>query len=784
MTPMRRLHALALAFAALALCATPAAHASGGGDEPRDELVSRTAPDFDRDELLHGRVGIVLPSWDAPSQYLAWRAIVTSGKPAFRSAVPAKAASDVPAGWTDAAKAMSAAASAGMSTATSAQNINLPNCNPDAQAFAARTLQAAEARPDATAARVAAWIAAQNQVFALCDRDALEVLKAADPLLAPLPASEPPYWRQLREYQLGAASFYAAHYAQSMAVFTHIANTPGHPMQGWGAYLALRSHLRAMQVKPPKPAQAASATWTPAPPAPEEVADLEMLRQEGALILRDPALAPVHEATAATLRRAAFLLAPRHRFVELTTMLDDLKSDPSRDDTLDDWPYMNYGTGDDAADARTLLALRAAHPWFDWVNAMSRTATNDAAPAPSAAASPASASSAAASCSAECRHAQQAWAHGPSPGKGADDFAAGQHRAWLVALLVTEAPLSAAIEKDALAVPITAPEYATVRYWLANRLAASGRAGEARAMSEALLAHLKAQKPLSTSAINLVTQQRFALATSVADASAYLLMFPVASTNPDTGERADPVAQLLQPSDDGVRWLDRGLSVADLLAVAHALPTPSTWRNRIAVAAWMRADLLGNAPAAEDASKLVEQWVPTLKLAAARYRALPAGAARQHWLIVTALKQGLSPDPVKGYWRDQNAAYPVQKLDEAVADTWCHIGAVDVYDVELKTLETRAVPPEVSADPARRNAERAQLMKMRSATGFVLQHAIAWAEAHPTDRDAPWLLYVAIQSSKGGCIDADNSALSKKAWQVLHKRFPRSPWTEQSPYFY
>lgn len=150
-------------------------------------------------------------------------------------------------------------------------------------------------------------------------------------------------------------------------------------------------------------------------------------------------------------------------------------------------------------------------------------------------------------------------------------------------------------------------------------------------MSEGLLARLRGQKPASPSAINLVTQQRFGLATSVANASAYLLMSPVAATNPDTGERAAPGDAAVMPSDEGARWLDRTLSVADLRAVARALPAPSPWRTRI----------------------------------------------------------------------------------------------------------------------ARRDAERARLLKMHSATGFVGLHAIAWAESHPADKEAPWLLYVAIQSSKG-----------------------------------
>ena len=70
------------------------------------------------------------------------------------------------------------------------------------------------------------------------------------------------------------------------------------------------------------------------------------------------------------------------------------------------------------------------------------------------------------------------------------------------------------------------------------------------------------------------------------------------------------------------------------------------------------------------------------------------------------------------------------------------------------------------------------------ATGFVGAHAIAWAASHPADKDLPWLLYVAVQSSRGGCVDADRTAISKKAWQILHRRFPDSMWADQAPYFY
>jgi hypothetical protein len=105
-----------------------------------------------------------------------------------------------------------------------------------------------------------------------------------------------------------------------------------------------------------------------------------------------------------------------------------------------------------------------------------------------------------------------------------------------------------------------------------------------------------------------------------------------------------------------------------------------------------------------------------------------------------------------------DATWPLQKPDDISAGMWCRIGADDV--------------------------ERKRLFDLHSATGTIGLHAIDWAAAHPADKGLPLLLHVAVASSRGGCVDADRSAISKKAWQVLHKRFPGSEWTEQTPYFY
>ena len=751
------------ALAATALCPAPS-RASGDWSGPVDELVLRTDTDAEHGDVLRGEIGIVLPTWDAAPLYLAWRAIVTGGKGAPPAAHAASAAASTPAGWTD-------VAAQGDATSPFQQAGDGTNCRPDAWIFAQGTLQSLGRRPDATPARVQAWMAAQQRVFDLCNRDPLDVPADADPQLAPpapLPASEPLYWRQLRDYQLAAMAFYGAHYAQSEQAFARIGRTAGHPMQPWGAYLALRSHLRALQL--PDPAAPKPDPAQPPRVLPEQVDDLKALRREGAAILADPALAARHEDTAATLRRAAYLLAPNFHFAELTDDLDDFKADPFKDDVLADWSFIGFaGYGAARADVKTLDALRTRHPWFDWLSSLGPDAGGTEPQKKDAR-----------SCGPSCEHVQKAW-HSSHAGSGA-------RRAWLLAALMSNAPLTAPMEQDARAVDAKAPEFLSVRYWLAAGLLAAGRGDEARPLTEDLVARLRQRKTPMPSALNLAIQQRFAEATSVADAAPWLLMRPLASITSDTGERA-PVpttTTTMNPSPEGALWMDRGLAVRDMLALAQALKTPSPWRSRLAVAAWMRADLLGDAAGATEASTLVEQFVPSLKPVTTRYRAQPGAPERRHLLLMAALRHNLSPDILGGN-PDADATWPLQKPDEISAGMWCRIGADDAADYFPSAIGKTLPPlpaPVVSGDPARRDVERKRLFDLHSATGTIGLHAIDWAAAHPADKDLPWLLHVAVASSRGGCVGADRSAIATKAWQVLHKRFPRSEWTEQTPYFY
>lgn len=773
-------HGAAGLAAALGLYAAGPAAASWD-PRPLDEFVALGGSDLPPSRFEAGELGVLLPSYARTHLYSAWRAIVL-GREGLRTH-PAtaggleRALGSSTAGWEEpnnpelplnqwlrARQAVTGQTEGPPRIGTSMQTADFGsylNCPQAAFSFARDTLQALRQRPDATPQRLAAWVQGQDAVFNFCD-----TTSAKPP--APLAASEPLYWRQLRDYQVAAAQFYRGAWDESARSFAAIGATRGHPMQGWGAYLALRSRLRAATL-------AAGANGTASPqgsgdPAREPQAKVaaELLAQ-GQRILNDAALQPVHEATRATLRTLQYRLVPLQRFTQLTAALDDAAADPHADDRLGDWRRLanDFLDGVEVSKPSRLdTELRGRHRHFDWIRTLQRCAEADDRRQPGGV------------CAAERAHALAAW-----EAAARDAAAAPQQRAWLVAALLLSDSLTPALEKAALAVPATAPESLTVRHALVRLWRRGGQAERARPLADAALAELP---PDAISATNLFRQERFALATSREDALKFLMRATAAQRDPDTGERSTGTSET-RPAEDGLWWLNTRLAVTDLLALARNETLDKALRARVAVAAWLRADLLEARDPAEQASQLAERLAPAFAPVMSRYRQLPAGEQRRHWLVLHALSQGLSPlvadrDARASFW---SAPLPPVNKDEVVASMWCSVGRNHRSSFDaVPDAAQRGTAPEVSADPAARDAEMQRLTALKTATGFVGDHVLGWARSHPEDPELPWLLYVVVQSTRGGCLDADASKTSKAAFQLLHQRYKNSPWTARTRVWY
>jgi hypothetical protein len=765
---------------ALAVCAC-AAHASGA-DGPFDVFVNRSSPDVGLGKYEAGELGVVLPSFPRIYLYPAWRAIVLGREglakyPVASGGLNAAVGRETD-GWTLGQGAMGRwlevtakyvqrpvrTGAGSMRTPMRGEVASFLNCTDGAFDFALVNLKALEQRPDAQPDRLRDWVVAQDAVFDFCDADSATkppTWRAPRPrpaMLRPLADSEPLYWRQLREYQIASAHFYDEAWDESTRRFDRIAATSGHPMQNWGAYLALRSALRAANdFNPENDAGEAAGK-----------ALLAQLGTRAASILADKRLEHLYEPTRALLRIAASRLTPKSRFETLSDYLVDARSDPYRASALGDWRRLanrliEYGQRTEA----TETALRKKYAFLDWMRTMQRCAVGS------------SRQEAKEVCPAEREHASATW----QAAKG------DEKRAWLVAALSVNDTLEPALEQAALRVNADAPEYMTVRYHLARLYRLAGKLERTREISQAMLQSPLLARSRSDSAQVLFLQERFATATSRDDAAAYLQRVMRWQIDRDTRELVERHPADVALASDGTRWLNRRLAVSDLISLAQDTRLAALVRAQIAVAAWMRADLLGQAQAAEKAATLALAY-PGLRDAAQAYLAAPA-SNRQHVLIVAALKLGLSPQvgQIFGTADFLNPPKPISPQEEQpTASMWCRIAMPPAEQPDMQDwaaiAEHSPPPPDLSADPGARDRELQVLANVRTATGFVGQHALAWARTHADDPEVPWLLHVVVMSTRGGCVDPDNSRMSRAAWQLLHTRYAASSWAGRTPYWY
>ncbi|MYM35185.1 hypothetical protein GTP38_12675 [Duganella sp. FT94W] len=745
-----------------------AAHASSG--EAYDPYVNRSAPDIALSRYETGELGVVMNSFNRLYLYAAWRGVMLGADGIKQAPIEAagllRAIGNRRGGWVDASdgaggyKGWEQAVSAALHKPVpelppgNSLTYGYVNCPLTSYSFAITTLNGLAKRSDATPERLAAWVSSQRQVFKTCGDD-LNATRSAfgqpKPVIPPpveLPASEVLYWRQMQQYQIAAAAFYSEDYARAAKLFAAIGATDKHPLRGWGEYLSLRAQARAaVYVAEDQRWKEAQAIRNESPEAAAarlvaQQKKLAAIQASVARLLGDPELAPLHEASRAIGRSMQVYLTPTLRFAELSKLLDDPRANPYKDDHLGDWRVL----ADDLLQSPSREALRGSAGFVDWILTIQQN---------------------------QPAHALAQWQRYVKDGNQP------QARVWLLASALLSPKLTPEQEQAALQVSPKAPEYLTLRYALARHYRLTGQADKARALGDAVIAGPALAAAQSNSARNLFLQERFAVAVSPADAAKYLMRAQALDLDSDTGEVAKNRQARADIAADGQRWLNSGLSAADLLTVAAQTSLPAAWRARIATAAWMRYDLLRQQDAALSAAGKVEQLSPALASVAATYRKLPGEAERHHTLLLGALHYGLSP-MFQGYAMEEKPRQP----EETLADMWCKMPSKAGADYMENTEAEASLPTPSLGDTATRDKELAQLSALKTATGYIGDAVMARAKAQPADPDLPWLLYVTVQSTRGGCLDADAKTLSKSAFTLLHKRYGNSGWAAKTPYYY
>lgn len=762
----------------LALLVSSASQASGSG--PEDVFVQRHRPDMPRPAYLQGELGLLLPSFGRVHLYAAWRALASAdaGMPlkpvsleAFELACCDAGAAQETWGDTPYAPAkpwleararvqtqpprriVSALKSVGQQAWT-----QFLNCPPDAFRFATETLVTLQQRSDATPARLRSWVQAQDQVFEFCSHSQAEPppwQREAAPLPVPLvpdalPDSEPLLWRQARNYQQAAAAFYAGDWARAQPAFGRIAADGRHPWQAWAALAELRTVLRQASLQGhlvPEPVTAAQAL-------------LQHLRQLERRIGAQASWAVQQRAAAELLNLAEARLRPRQRLIQLGVELGRLdEAPPTR--ALADWARLADA---EFADKPTTVQreFRHAAPLLDWIDTLQRCDVRRFENVPPAEQGQSRVRA--------FEHARSQWQARPGALWLLPMLSCSEGRS-LAAQTTLWRAAQRAVESSSPAHPATP----TLQWQWVRLLREAGDTERARA----LLTPLLSNPTPSLSTGNLLRQEALALARTLDEAAPWLGRRSAGWRDADTGASGGAPAAPLQLAADGARWLS-GLSLEQWEALLNQSQLAATLRQPLAIALWWRAELLGQTDRARRVAQAALQRNPALMPVLSPYLSAADAPARREALWRAGLLYGLSAR-VHSRLGEATAA-PKVAPQEAAASQWCRIDAADDPWGDTSLIEQ--APPALFPLAPEAATEQAALKAIGSATGAYSHWLLARIQRKPLPADLDWLLYVGVQSSRGGCVDADNGATSQAMFRQLHQRFPASPWAKKTPYWY
>ena len=636
-----------------------------------------------------------------------------------------------------------------------------PNCLTDAFLTAAATAKARIGSYGVSSAEVVAWRDGQDQVFKACSAD-----DAVLPALAP---GAPAWLKADHAYQAAALDFYSARYDQAAQEFVAIARDSASPWRPSASYLAARALVRA-----------AVADTTPAA--------FGMARQ--ALAAVKPG-AFGHDDAVILLKVLAYREHPDQMRVQLAAALSAPDLPPTA-----------------AADIKDLYALseKAAAPpeAIDWAQTLRTTREPGLA------------------------HARERWAATHDP-------------AWLIAALTLVSRGDgdvASLIAASRALPSSSAGYLTAAYHRLRLTLIEADPKASRTEIDAILA----RSDLSVSGRNLFTALRMQVA-ETPDRFAVLALRKRLCAEDAEGCVRGLYNEEMEPrdvydgegekgdvglGDDARLAIDRmalGLR-ADLAANPQI---PPRLQLDIALTTWTRAVLLQNDPVIDAMSRQLKSQLPQLSADWARVIATPHGPAKRFaeefilaklpgastdlitytrpvgevvnfqgewpdWLILAPGKPdptSLAPSPLT-YYPDAYSRGPGDGPPPTEAQVWaasdticyglCGQGGFPLRYPDFEHAQAAAAMAQRGYFVGRRHRyDDSPPPAMPPGSVSVWEEVLAYVDAHPADPNAAealhWLIHV-------GHYGNSHDHSGKRAFILLHKRYPNSEWAKKNKFYY
>lgn len=791
---VRRLPALGLALAAVMVCGPAAASGPGTVSPWYVDQFGGEAGDLAK--LYAGRQGVVMARAPRPMLYLNWRLLHGQqvGEVAGRAlSIPC---CDPPGRWN-----YETQPERGVQAWLTARKIvpdipvidwieteregpdytSIPNCFDEAFDVAAATLKDRAARFGAASASVKAWLVGQDAVFATCHE--------AGKALPTLAADAPAWLAADRAYQVAAQALYDQRFEEAATAFAAIARDGASPWRGSAPYLRVRALTRtAFVAKTPEAFARARAA----------VADLQ--KAPSGTFGRDQARG--------MLRALAYRDRPGYLMAELDRELSRREAGADIAVSFRDYSGL-YDQGISSPEAMDWIATLRARPDKTEEAAAYGASDSDAAVAALTRKTR----------EAALTHAQERWTKSRDP-------------AWLIAALSLTnpgMPQAGALASDAQRVQADHPAWLTAQFHAIRLDLAILPASESRARLDTVL-----RRPdLSVSDRNIFTALRAQVAADPGEFAQLALRRRLCADDSTDGcVRSFWYSDTYQEGgvydgvgregargfgEDARAVIDR-LPLASRIALSRDPRIPAPLRLDVALTSYARAIVLGEVSAADQLAQDLETLLPQMAGDFRRARTTPTGAGKRFaQLFIFAKIPGLRLDladyvrpegtvaEFQQYWipwmtlprnRPMRPSVPpplaayqtagVTPPDDASSDLAC-LGECGYGAAPLRLPDFAAVG--ATQAMAERGFFIARMVDLGgdapppapAVAISMWDELLTFARANPAHPQVPEALYWLVRVGRfGGSYDHSG----RRAFQLLHAKYPTTSWARRSPYYY
>ena len=752
MTVTRRLIAISLAIILLSGTTTLAC-----GPFTLEAIFTHTVhPEYPLTQFAGGRIGVVQPSYARSYLYTAYRYLSGSSfSPSEQKALVDLwkqrldfAAEENPTDWSkvwlEARKKVPGVEDRGdIDVYRSREKPNeyesYVNCNKDSFETAAKTLadRTAEYRSDSAA--LLSWVSAQDQVFANC--------ASGNSIPEPLPANAPLLARQDRSYQIAAAHFYSANFDEAKKHFDEIAADDKSPWHFVAAYMFARTMIRKASLGAPEQKQESL-----------RAAEIQLGK-----ILATRSFANLHASAARLSNLVRLRLHPQERLLELARVLTDKKqNDNLKQDLWDYTALLDQYVDDSEAKYAELLKGDDLSDWIATLQSPGRKLI----------------------------------------GRALERWQATRSDPWLIAALsLIEAShvKTSELISDALNVKPTAAAFASARFHAVRLMKESGKNEEARSLVDQLLKNHRVV--FDASSLNLLASQRLLLAPTLEDFVSHAARVPVALSWNDDGreipaddetvstEMKDIKGQPRFDHDAGIAFNMR-IPLSRLKTAVKSTTLPSPLRRDLAQAVWLRAAILGDTKTADELVPVLTSLIPELSPLVNAYPSATTPQEKKFTAIYAWLKfPGLEPVVDIGIGRRT----PLNQQDTYRDNWWCgaafypHEGEDESHVDGTVAFTARSEQPLVflsAAEKAIADREWNALAEIDAAPNYISQQVIQWVNRTPADPRNAEALHLAVTTTRFGCTDKDTGRWSKAAFDLLHRKYPNTPWAKKTKYWF